>query len=81
MKIFHKATAALGVVAATIVGGAAVALAEPPTPAEQVGSMATTAVGDLTPIILAVGAALVGVAVIRFGVRWVLGAISNGGRG
>lgn len=61
-------------------GFVGVAGATPPTAAEQVGGMATTAAGELTPIILAVGAALVTVAVVRFGVRWVLSATGRGGR-
>ncbi len=51
-----------------------------PSPATQVGDMATDAAAELTPIILAVGAALVAVAVVRFGVRWVLSAVGRGGR-
>ncbi|MGE3621082.1 MAG: hypothetical protein AB7L84_11530 [Acidimicrobiia bacterium] len=45
-----------------------------------ISDMATSAAGELTPIILAVGGALVGVAVVRFGVRWVLSSIGRGGR-
>lgn len=48
--------------------------------AASVTDMATTAASDLTPIILGVGGALVAVAVVRFGVRWVLSAIGRGGK-
>lgn len=46
----------------------------------SVTTMATDAAGDLTPIILGVGGALVAVAVVRFGVRWVLSSVGRGGR-
>lgn len=77
----NKTMAFLGTLVTATLLGATAALAAEPTPAEQVGDMASTAAGQLTPIVLAVGGALVAVAVVRFGVRWVLGAISNGGRG
>lgn len=73
MKNFHKAQVALGLVVVSVLGFANVA------GASTVTEMATTAAGDLTPIILGVGGALVAVAVTRFGVRWVLRSIGRGG--
>lgn len=75
----RKSFLAASIVLASVLGFVSVAGATP-TPTEQVTTMATDAAGDLTPIILAVGGALVGVAVIRFGVRWVLSSVGRGGR-
>lgn len=75
----RKALLSVSILAASVLGFAGVAAAEP-TPTDQVTTMATDAAADLTPIILAVGGALVGVAVIRFGVRWVLSSVGRGGR-
>lgn len=79
MNKIRKTLIGLSIAMTSVVAFAGVASATP-TPAQQVGDMATTAAGDLTPIILAVGAALVGVAVIRFGVRWVLSSVGRGGK-
>lgn len=75
----RKSFLAASIVLASLVGFTGVASATP-TPTEQVTTMATDAAADLTPIILGVAGALVGVAVIRFGARWVLSSIGRGGR-
>lgn len=49
-------------------------------PAEATTSMATDAVGTMGPIILALGAAVVGLAIAGWGVRAVLRTIRSGGR-
>lgn len=72
----RKSFLAASIVVASVLGFAGIAGATTPT----VESMATDAAADLTPIILAVGGALVGVAVVRFGVNWVLRAVGRGGR-
>lgn len=71
-----KALLGTSVAIASVLGSAGVAGASATTPTE----MATDAAGELTPIYLGVGGALVAVAVVKFGVRWVLSAIGRGGR-
>jgi hypothetical protein len=79
--MFNKTLVSVGVAVAAVLGLAGFAGATPPTPTEQVTTMATDAAADLIPIILGVGGALVTVAALRFGVRWVLRSVGNGGRG
>jgi len=79
MNKIRNSVLGASIVLASVFGFAGVASATP-TPSEQVTTMATDAAGDLTPIILGVGGALVAVAVIRFGVRWVLSSVGRGGK-
>lgn len=79
MNKFQKATLGVSIAIASVLGFAGVAGATP-TPTEQVTDMAETAASDLVPIVLGVAGALVTVAAIMFGARFVLRAIRNGGR-
>lgn len=72
----RKTFLSLSIALAGVLATAGVAGASPATPTE----MATDAAAELTPIILGVGGALVAVAVVRFGVRWVLSSVGRGGR-
>jgi hypothetical protein len=72
----RKTFLGLSIALASVLGFAGVAGATPATPE----SMAADAAADLTPIIIGVGSALVAVAVVRFGVNWVLRAVGRGGR-
>lgn len=49
-------------------------------PADATTSMATDAASTMGPIILALGAAVVGLAIAAWGVRAVLGTIRKGGK-
>lgn len=80
MNKIQKGFLGASIVIASVLGFAGVAAAEPPTPTEQVTSMAESAATDLVPIVLGVAGALVTVAAIMFGARFVLRAIRNGGR-
>lgn len=69
---------------ASLIGFTAVVGGTQSAGAQDVGSvttMATDAASDLSPVILGVGGALVGINALFFGVRWVLRTIRGGGRG
>lgn len=74
-KISAGVVAVVGIVLFTASGAWAT-----PSTADQVTSMATTAFGEATPIVIAVAGAAVALAVALFGSRLVLRAIRGGGK-
>lgn len=68
-------------VLATVIMTASVAGAEPATPdyTSDVTSLATDGLGSVAPIVLAVAGIAVGIAALRFGIRFVMGAVRTGG--
>lgn len=83
MDIKEKAkTAALvGIPSASmaLVGVAAAEDPQPFDPTTEVTSLATSALGQVGPMILAVAAVAVGVALARFGARYVIRLVRSGG--
>lgn len=79
----NKAIIAVGTLVTATLGfaGAAFAQEDPPSVTEQVTTMATSGATQMVPVIIAVGAAFVAVAVATWGVRKVLSALRSGGRG
>lgn len=71
----------LGIAAASIVGFAGVAGATtPPTPGEVVGNMADEGIAGVLDIFSTNAGKLVVLAVVTFGVRWVMKATNSGGK-
>lgn len=79
--MLNKIKYAVFIVPAVILAAASAASAQTAfEPATEVTGMATDAVSTMGPIILALGAAVVGLAIASWGVRAVLRTIRSGGK-
>lgn len=70
----------LSTVLAVVGGSAAAAFATPYDPTSDVTSLGTSAASTMGPIIVALAGAILGLAVLSWGIRAVFRAISSGGR-
>lgn len=80
MHKIRNATLGVSVAIVSLFGFAGVAGATPPTPSEQITTLATDGFGEVTLIALAVAAGAATLAAIWFGIRMVTRTIRNGGR-
>lgn len=75
-SLFEKAMLGGGILFTSVAAASAAGAQD----AASVTAFAETGATELSPVVLGVGGALVGIAVLRFGVRWVLSAIGRGGK-
>lgn len=74
----RKTMFALSVLGLALLGAPVAAFAQTPDATAQVTTLATTGFAQIVPIIIAVAGAAVGMAVVWFGARLVLGTLSKG---
>lgn len=76
----NKTTTALAVFSAVILGAAGVATAVPYNPTTDVTSLADNAVSTMGPIVVALAGAVIGLAILAWGLRAVFRMVGSGGR-
>lgn len=77
---FNKSTVAVATVVLTLLGTAGAAFAVPYDPTSDVTTLAGNAVSTMGPIVVALAGAVVGLAILAWGLRAVFRMIGSGGR-